>query len=262
MKITRYKPLFSVSASYVLTGIGVSTRGISVNMVETSQAKMQDLKLKAQHKQHAVTVFYEGTETPPVLPTTSVPALEIITPEKFYFGVSIADKLKVKRLKFHSSPAKEIEIGFPLLYDASINILGGPAVVSAREDVKIISPVFTFTAPVAGTGINAEYASLEIRNEANVLISLDIPPVKVNDKSIDGPGAIPEFAFSVDASKLQEGIYEFKVGTYAKKFFLSANMDTTGMVCLVRVIKNDFLLYKKTLADKTFEKFELQVQAA
>ncbi|MEO6539849.1 MAG: hypothetical protein ABIN74_02615 [Ferruginibacter sp.] len=262
MKITRYKPFFSVRASYVLTGIGVSTQGISVYAVETSQAKMSDLKLKAQYKQNAVTVFYEGTETPPVLPVTSEPDLEISTPEKFYFGVSLADQLKIKRLKFHSTPAKQIEIGFPLLYDASINILAGPATVSAREDVKIISPLFTFTAPVAGTGITADHASLVIRDEANVLVNLDIPPVKVNDKTIDGPGAIPEFAFSVDASKLEAGIYEFKVGTYTRKFFLTGNIDTTGMVCLVRVIKNNFLLYKKALADKTFEKFELQIQAA
>jgi hypothetical protein len=94
------------------------------------------------------------------------------------------------------------------------------------------------------------------------LVRLNIPAVKVNDKSIDGPAAIPEFSFSVDASKLQAGIYEFKVGTYSKKFFLKGSIDTTDMVCLVCVIKNDFLLFKKTLADKTFEKFELQIQAA
>jgi hypothetical protein len=262
MKIIRYKPFFSVSTSYVLTGIGVSTQGISVHAIEASEAKMNNLKLKAQYKQNEVTVFYQGTETPPVLPLTSEPDLQINTPEKFYFGVCLTDKLKIKRLKFHSAPAKEIEIGFPLLYEASINVLAGPTTVSVREDVKIISPVFTFTALVADTGIAAEYASLEIRDENNVLVRLNIPPVKVNDKSIDGPAAIPEFSFSVDASKLQAGIYEFKVGTYSKKFFLKGSIDTTDMVCLVCVIKNDFLLFKKTLADKTFEKFELQIQAA
>src|SRR5450432_4182599 len=99
MKITRYKPLFSVSVSYTLAGFGVSTDGITVNAIDASDAKMIDLKLKPQYQQNIATVFYEGTETPADLPVTSEPALEIITDEFFYFGIGLSDKEKIKGLK-------------------------------------------------------------------------------------------------------------------------------------------------------------------
>lgn len=207
-------------------------------------------------------VFYEGTEMPVSLPVTSEPAFEIITDEFFYFGIDITEKEKIKGLKFHSTPAVAKEIGFPLLLDASVNVLGGPAVIAGREDVKVMSPVFSFIAKAADTGIVADYATLEIRDEKNGLIDLGIPPVQINDKKIEGIAAIPEFAFSVDASKLEAGIYEFGVGNVKKKYFLTNNMDISNMVSLVRVLKNNFLEYKKNLADKTFVKFEVQIPAA
>lgn len=262
MKLTRYKPFFSINASYVLPGIGVSTQGISVNAVDISDAKMYDLKLKPKYKENTATVFYEGTETPPGVPLTSEPAFEIVTDEYFYFGVNLSDKEKIKKLKFYSAPAVEKEIGFPLLYDASVKVLNGPAVLSPREDVKVVLPLFTFTALAADTGITAGYASLEIRDEKNVIADLGILPVQLNDKKIDGLTAKPAFAFSVDASRLEAGIYTFKVGNFSKKYFIANKIDVSNVVSLVRVLKNNFLQYKKSLADKTFTLFELQIPSA
>jgi|GEM_PF-1620063 len=262
MRTTRYKPLFSVSSSYQLTGIDVSTEGIEVVAMPLSDGRMNDLKLLPQYKNDTATIFYKGTEAPSVNPVTSEPDLEISSDEYFYFGIKMANKEKIARLKFHTTPAKATEIGFPVLYDASIKVLNGPPVVEIRDDVKLILPVFTFTAIAADTGIAADYASLEIRNEQNNLVDLNMDPVKINDKAIDGVSAVPEFAFSVDASQLEPGIYEFKVGNFKKKYFVANRMDTVGEVAVVRVLKNSFLEYKKTLADKTFAQFELLIPPA
>lgn len=262
MIVTRYKPLFSVSATYELASTGISAEGITVSPAAISETKMDNLKLKPQYTQNTSVIFYEGKEQPENAPLTSEPYLEIATDEYFYFNISLSDKEKIKGLKFHSTGAVAKEIGFPLLYDASINVLAGPTVINSREDVKVVSPVFTFTAKAADTGITANYASLEIRNEKTMLVDLNIPQVQRNDKQIDGVGAIPEFAFSVDASRLEAGIYEFKIGTFKKKFFLANLLDVSDTVALVRVLKNDFLEYKKSLADKTFAQFSLMIPKA
>lgn len=262
MGLMHYKPLFVVSASYELTGIGVSTNGISVNGVRISNTKMTDLKLKPIYKENVATVFYAGIDMPLAAPVTCDPVLEIGTDEYFYFSIGFSEKEKIAGLKFHTSPAIANAIGFPLLYDASINVLGDPATLTAREDVKVCLGIFTFTAAVADTGINAGFASIEVRNEQNALVDLGIQPVMANDKSIDGINAIPEFSFSVDASKLETGIYEFKVGNFKKKYFLANQIDLSDMVSLIRVLKNNFLEYKKNISDKTFALFELQIPAA
>lgn len=262
MTVTRYKPLFSVSASYELATTGVSSDGITVEPVRDSDSKMYNLKLKPQYVKNKVTVFYEGIEKPVDAPVTSEPSVEINTNEFFYFSISLSDKKKIKGLKLHSTNAVAKEIGFPLLQDASVKVLGGAATIDNREDVKVILPVFTFTAKASDTGISADYASLEIRNESNVLVDLDVEPVQLNDKAIDGPLAVPEFAFSIDASKLDAGIYEFKVGNYKKKFFVAGSMDLSNLVSIIRVLKNNFLEYKKPLADTSFVQFDIKYPKA
>ena len=262
MGLIHYKPLFAVSASYELTGIGVSAQGISVNGVGISNAKMADLKLKPIYRENVATVFYKGIDMPLAAPVTCDPVTEIDKDEYFYFGIGLSEKEKITGLKFHTSPAIAKAIGFPLLYDASIIGLGDPATIVAREDVKVCHGIFTFTAAVADTGINAQFISIEVRNEQNTLVDLGILPVKVNDKNLDGINAIPEFSFSVDASKLETGIYEFKVGNFKKKYFLANQIDLSDMVSLIRVLKNNFLEYKKNISDKTFALFELQIPAA
>lgn len=262
MIVTRYKPLFGISASYELTGLGVQTQGIAVNGIGVSETRLLDCKLKPQYKDNTATIFYEGVETPPVAPLTCEPSLEISTDEYFYFGIDIAGKEKLNKLKIHSSAEVAAAIGFPVLYDAKISIADGPATITAKEDVKVMLPVFTFRAVVADTGITADYANLEVTDEAGGPVDMDMQPVKANDKAIDGVDAIPEFAFSVDASALAAGIYTFTVGGFSKKYFIANGMDVAKLTGLVRVLKNEFLEYRKDLSDKDYALFELQLPAA
>jgi hypothetical protein len=257
MVITRYKPLFSVAVSYELAATGVSTEGLAIAAMAGSEATMFGLKLKPQYKKNTVIVYFEGIETPAGAPVTSEPAITITTDQYFYFGLSFSDKEKIKGLKFHSTNNVAKSVGYPVLYDALIASLGGAATIAAREDVKVISAVFTFTVTKSESGVTGDYASLEIRNEKNNLVDLHIPPVQVNDA-----GGIPQFAFSVDASALPAGIYEFKVGSFTKKFLLANGMDLTDTVSLIRVLKNDFLEYKKNLNDNSFAQFALQIPKA
>jgi len=262
MNITRYKPLFSVTASYELASLGVISDGVTIGIAAETEGKMRDFKLKPKIANNTVTVFYEGTEKPVNAPATSEPVLEINTDQYFYFGIGFAQKERLKGLKLHSTNATAKEIGLPILYDALVQVANGPVVITAREDVKVMQPVFTFTAIAADTGISADYASLEIRDENNTLVQLNIPPQQINNKEIDGVQAVPEFAFSVDVSKIQSGVYEFKVGNYKKKYFVANNAGISGAVALVRVLKNSFLEYKKNLADKTFTRVELMIPKA
>lgn len=259
MVITRYKPLFSVTVSYELALLGVLTEGVTVEAVTGRIDRMKDLKLRPQHKKNTVTVFYEGIEKPINAPVTSEPVLAIDSEQYFYFLVGMANKERIKGLKFHATDAEAKQIGFPVLYDASIDAANGPATVTRRADIKIVSPVFTWTVLASDAGITATTASLEIRNEKNILINLNIPHAKLNDKALDGPGAQPEFAFTVDASSLDPGIYEFKTGAFSRKLFLANQMDITRSVCLVRVLKNNFLEYKKNLNDNSFAQFDLLI---
>lgn len=259
MVVTRYKPLFSLTATYELPAIGITAEGLIVEDLGQSSSTMIDLKLRPQYKNNTATVFYEGYEKPVNAPTTCEPSLIIDSDKYFYFSLTLSSKEKIKLLKLHSSTAIAKEIGFPLLYDAFVPVLNGAATVTAREDVKIISPLFTLAVPAIDTGVASEYATLEIRDEKNVLVDLKIEPVKVNDKSIDGLAAVPEFAFSVDASSVEAGVYEFKIGNFKKKYFLAVNMDISKTVSIIRVLKNNFLEYKKNLNDNGYAKFSLLI---
>ena len=259
MIVTRYKPLFSITATYEIAPTGTSAEGLLLEGAENSNKVMTDLRLKPQYKNNTATIFYEGVEKPSNLPTTSEPVLLIDSDKYFYFTLNFSHKEKIKKLKFHSTPAIQKEIGFPLLYDASMAALAGPANITAREDVKVISPVFSLVVAASLTGSTSEYANLEIRDEKNVLVDLHIPAVKLNDKAIDGPGAIPEFSFSVDASSLQPGVYEFKVGNFKKKFFLATGINISTSVSLIRVLKNNFLDYNKNLANSSCATFSLLI---
>ena len=260
MRITRYKPLFSVNALYQLDGFSPSTEGMTISGLSVTELRMKDLKLLSRYIDNSVTVYYEGTETPAVDPLTSEPDLEITDKEYFYFGVDLSGKERLNGLIIHSTPAKAVEIGFPVLYDASIKIADGPAVLEIREDVKVMTPLFTFSVTVADSGIAADYASMEIKDESNALVDLKMKPVEVNDKAIDEGSAVPEFAFSVDASSLQAGIYQFKVGNVSKKYFIANGMNVQNRVALIRVMKNNFMEYKKELDDLDFAAFELMLQ--
>ncbi len=258
MIVSRYKPFFTLTASYDFAGIGVNAEGLTIQGMYQTENLMGDLKLKPQYKKNTATIFYEGVEKPVAAPTTCEPLAEINSDTYFFFSINLSDKQKIKGIKFHSSPAVAKEIGFPVLYDAFVDNTS-TEIITAREDVIVMSPVFTLTAPASQTGITAEFALLEIRNEKNVLIDLKIPPVKLNDKAIDGAGAVPEFAFSVDASTLQPGVYEFKIGNFKKKFFLTTGMNISNNVSLIRVLKNNFLVYNKNLATSAHATFSLLI---
>ena len=261
MIITRYKPLFVVTASYDFAGIGVNAEGLTIQGVDQRENLMKDLKLKPQYKKNTATIFYEGFEKPSALPTTSEPVVEISSDKYFYFSINLSEKQKIKGIKFHTSAAVAKDIGFPVLYDAFVNSLNTET-ITAREDVTVMSPVFTLVVATSQTGIAAEYASLEVRDEKNVPVELHIPPVKLNDKTIDGPGSIPEFSFSVDASSIQPGVYEFKIGNFKKKFFIASGMNISNSVSLIRVLKNNFLVYNKSLANSNCATFSLLIPKA
>lgn len=259
MIVTRYKPLFSLSASYEMPDLGVLTDGLTVTTFDATQQKLQRLHLKAQSVKNSSTVYFEGTETPASAPVDSEPILAISTDEHFYFSITLADKERIKKLKFHSTPAIAKEIGFPLLYEGSINALNGPTIVTAREDVKWVPAVFTLVVTAAQSGSTARLLPLEIKDESNNIIDLKIQPAELNDKAVDGASAIPEFSYSVNASELRPGIYSFKAGNFNKKYLLTPGMEMINTVAIVRIIKNNFLTYKKSLADASFPKFQLLV---
>ena len=257
MVITRYKALFSVAVSYELAATGVSSDGLILSAMSPSDDALYNFKLKPQYKENTATIYFEGTETPAGAPVTSEPTITIDTDQYFYFGLSFSNKEKIKGLKFHSTDDVAKSIGYPVLYDALIAVSGGPATITAREDVKVINPVFTFNVTKADSGLTADYASLEIRDEKNSLVNLNIQPVRGNDA-----GGVAQFTFTVDASSLQPGIYECKVGGFTKKFLLTGSMDITDTVSLIRVLKNNFLEYKKNLSDNSFAQFALQIPKA
>lgn len=260
--VTRYKPLFSFTTSYNLAGIGIISDGITLTAPAFSLGTMSDLKLKPQFKGNVAAVYFEGKEMPADAPVDCVPSIVIDTDEYFYLSIGFSDKEKIKNLKFHSTATIAKDIGFPVLYNALISVSGGATTVSIQEDVKIVTPVFTFTVTQAQTGLTSAYAALEIRDEKNALVNLNIPPALLNDKSIDGVSAIPEFAFSVDASGLEPGIYSFKAGNFIKKFFIVGDAEILDSISLVRVLKNTFLEYKTSLADTSFAEFDLLIPQA
>lgn len=255
MVVTRFKPLFSVSAKYELASIGITDEGIQVEPFLLSDALMNDLKLRSKTEKNISTVFYEGIETPADVPVTSEPLLTIDDERYFYFQLGFTDKSKIKGLKFHSSDNVAKNIGFPVLFHAAISTLNGPAVITSIEDAKMFQPVFTLAVKKTDTGSTAQYISLEIRDEKNDLVELNIPPAALNNDATNGP----EYSFSIDASLLEPGIYTFKAGNFSKKIFLTTKMDVTDAVGIVRVLKNDFLTYKKNLSDSSFAKFELTI---
>jgi hypothetical protein len=264
MTTTRYKPLFSLSVEYDTTPESLATEGIQVEPATISYTHMQNLRLKAKTAGNTCTIYFEGTEDPVINPVSSIPTLTIETDTCFYFTVSLRDKNRINEFKFHSDEAAAAAAGFPLLYDAAVTAAGNPPTLTltAREDVRVMNPVFTFIADLPQSGIAGEYGSLEIRDEDNNLLDLGIAPVKRNDKESDGPGAVPEFAFSVDASSLQAGVYELKAGNFKKNYFFATPMNLSDAVLIVRVLKNELLEYKTSLADNSFAQFELLIPKA
>jgi len=262
MVVTRYKPLFSVTARYELATIGITDEGVKVEPFSFSNSVMNDLKLISKSQKNAATVFYEGIETPAAAPTQCEPLLTIDEEQYFYFQLKLADKEKIKGLKFHSSAAVAKNIGFPILYNAAIASSNGPAVITAAEDVKFCLPMFSLIVTKSETGSTSEYAALEIKDEKNNTVDLKISPVKLSDKLSTEAEGDRKFIFSVDASSLAPGVYSFKSGSFTKKFFIPTAMDVSNAVSVIRVLKNNFLDYKKNLADTSFAKFDLLIPKA
>src|SRR6266496_2358179 len=152
MVVSRYKPFFSVGVKYELAATGISDEGVNVESMPLSNAVMNDLKLKSKTEKNVATIFYEGIETPADAPTQCEPLLPIDTDQYFYFRVNLADKEKIKGLKFHSSAAVAKNIGFPILFNAAIATLNGPAAITAAEDVKFILPLFSLSIKKSETG--------------------------------------------------------------------------------------------------------------
>lgn len=262
MPVTRYKPLFSVSVTYELASIGITSEGVKVEPMSLSDSVMNDLRLKSKTQKNTAIVFYEGIETPADAPTQCEPLVPIDTEQAFYFRVTLTDKEKIKGLKFHSSAAVEKNLGFPILFNAVITALNGPAVITAVEDVAFMSPLFSFSVKKSEAGSTVEYAPIEIRNEKNQPVDLKIAPVKLSDKLATEVEGDRKFNFSIDARSLAPGVYSFKVGNFIKKFFIPTAMDISNAVSVIRVVKNNFLDYKKNLADSSFAKFELLIPKA
>lgn len=258
ISITRYKPLFSVSVSYDLAGIGVTAEGVAVNVAEESLHRMADFRLKPRFVKNTAVVFYEGIEQPPAAPVTSEPSVVIATDESFYFPVSFSDKQKIKGLKFHPTEAIAKEIGFPLLYNA-VTKPDGTAEITLMEDVKVTAGIFTHRVNKADTGLAADYALLEVKDEKNNPVDLKILGSPEKDEGMEGT---PQFSFSVDASGLKAGIYQLKVGSLTKKFFIANGMNLTTTVFIVCVLKNALLGYRKNLADAAYQQFNLVVPKA
>jgi hypothetical protein len=259
---TRYKPLFSVSASYQQPDMTISAIGLRLNVIPISQTKMNDLSLLCLDKENTSTVYYKGLEMPVAAPLTSEPYNEIDTLEPFYFGLDFMDKALIQTLKFHSTAAIAKSISFPLLYDAAINVLNGPAVFTKREDVKVGSPVFTFTANAVATGIAGNWAAVEITDENNTIIDMKNNLAPLNDKQIDGINAVPEFAFSLDLSSQPAGVYKVKVGNVQQLFFIPNGIVIDSQTIVIRVVKNSNLTYHTTLADTAFAQFNLTIPKA
>lgn len=262
MVTTRYKPFFSLSVSYNLTATGISTDGLSVTPFPASDEKINDFRLKSKSEKNISTVFFEGMEVPADAPLQCDPILTINSEEYFYFKVSLAAKEKIKGLKFHSSSAVAKAIGFPVLYDAKVIAADGTTSITAIEDVKFISSLFSLTIKKSETGSASEYAVLEIKDEKNNPVDLKIDPVKLTDKLVSEAETDRKFIFSIDVSSLAAGIYSFKAGNFQKRFFISSAMDVSNSILVIRVLKNNFLDYKKNLADNSFAKFELLIPAA
>ena len=253
--ITRYKPLFSVSVSYDLAGIGVTTEGVTVGVAEESLKRMAGFRLRPRPVRNSVTIFYEGTELPLAAPTTSEPSVTITSDEAFYFPVSFADKQKLKGLKFHSSAVIAKATGFPVLYNA-VAKPDGTSEITLLEDVKVATSVFTHRVNKADTGLATDFAFLEITDENNAAVALN---VSGSSQIEEGIGATPLFSFSVDASGLPAGIYRLKVGNLTRNYFIANGMDLTDTVFIVRVLKNASLGYHKNLSDATYQQFNLVV---
>lgn len=262
MRLTRYKPLFGISVSYELEGLGVQTQAVALYACLQSLQKMQDRKLKPRYGTNTVTVDYEGREIPAEAPVTCEPLVNIESDEFFYFSLKFLDKSAIGGLQFHSTPELAVATGFPLLYDAQVDSPGGTATVTVRDDIKVMLPLFTFTVTAADAGITTGYASLEVKDENENVVELGLQPVPLNDKSIDGVDAVPEFAFSVDASALQPGIYSFSVGNFTRRYFLAGQLNISDSTGLIRVLKNSNLEYEKAISSKQYALFELLIPAA
>ncbi len=259
MIVIRYKPLFSIAASYEVADIGVTTDGLSVNAPMFSLNTMTDFKLKPKFEENIATIYFEGRETPTDAPVNSTPVITIDSNEYFYFSLTFSDKQRISGLKFHSTDAIAKEIGFPVFYNASIATNGAMPAVTVQEDVKVVTPVFTLSVSQTQASLTSAYATLEIRDEHNILIDLNINPAPLVNNTITG---FTGYVFSIDASALLPGIYTFKAGNYQKKFFVANNIDISDSVALIRVLKNSFLEYKTSLADNSFAAFDLLIPKA
>ena len=262
MIITRYKPLFSVSVSCQQPDLTLSSAGLVLETLPISLTQMTDLSLAPMDKGNMATVYYEGLQMPINAPLTSEPYNEIDSNQFFYFGVSFIEKGKIPALKFHSTAAIAKSIGFPLLYDAKVNSPDGSAVFTMREDVKVGTPIFTFVANAAATGVAGNWATIEIKDENNNTVPIPNNTAPLNDKQIDGVNAIPEFAFSIDMSLQPTGIYKFKVGNFEQSVFIPNNIVISNQTLIIRVLKNNNLIYHKTLADTSFTQFNLTISKA
>jgi len=253
--VTRYKPFFSISVSYDLAGIGITAEGVSVNVAPESQVRMAGFRLRPRLAGNAAIIFYEGTEQPQAAPTSSEPLVTIATDEAFYFPVRFGDKQKLKKLKFHSTAAIAKTTGFPLLYNATVK-LDGTSEITLLEDVKITTGVFTHRVNKTDTGLSTDFAELDITDEKNAAVDLNIPG---SPQVEEGPEGIQQFSFSVDASALDAGIYKLKVGNLTRTYFVANGMDLTDTVFIIRVLKNAPFAYRKSLADATYQQFNLVV---
>jgi hypothetical protein len=255
MIITRYKPLFSFAAFYE-AGDTVTAEDLSINAPQNSMDTMKNFKLLPRFRDNAVTVFFEGRETPADTPVSTIPAFTINTDEYFYFSISISGKEKIQSLKFHPNDNIAKETGFPVMYHGAIPGSATPPAVNLLDDVKIVPAMFTFIVTQAQSALSADYAFLEIKDEKNNTVNLSMPPAAL---SVDPVTATPQYVFSVDASRLMAGIYQLKTGNYSRKFFIAKGMEIANTTALVRVLKNSFLGYNTSLADNSFAAFELVV---
>lgn len=266
MKITRYKKLFVLSAVYQRkrnnNSVEETSDGVALYPSFITNKDFLGHRLKPKILGNLIEVYFEGTEFPQAAPSISKPLIELNTNKYYYFILQFSGKEKLNRLKFHSTPSLAKENGFPVLYDAQIKGAGQQPTITLCDNIKIVPPIFTFTVSKSAYADNTTHGILKITDEADKIIDLGIMPVMLNNKAADGINAVPEYSFSIDASSLQPGIYNFTAGSVSKKYFIASEIETGGVVSLIRILKNNFLEYKTSLADNSFAKFELKIPLA
>lgn len=260
MNFITYKPLFSITATYEIAGLGVLSEGIEVTGTTVSNRWMLHNRMRPKYDGNAVLVFYEGIEYS-TNPSISVPVVEVSSLHYIYFKLRLSNKERLQKLQVHADSTAAKIIGYPVLFDAAIKQNNGTPTVTRRDDVEVVSTSFSFIVEANAAALNTNYASLEVKDEDKKLVPTQILPAPLNDNIYNSPQPVAGYAFTIDPLKFEPGIYELKAGKLKKKIFITGDINTNDAIGVVRVHKNNFLKYNTNLPDKSHAEFKLQINA-